>query len=99
MFFNTTIIFTYYEMGRIIVEDEQKGKYRADYAKELLVKLSKLLMKEFGKGYSITNLEYIRKFYKIYINRIPQSVIGKSVNDQSSLKSKIPQSAIEEYLI
>src|ERR1035437_1288590 len=72
---NTTIILTYHEIGRIIVENEQNGKYRADYAKEVLVKLSKQLTKEFGKGYSLTNLEYIRKFYKIYSNRIPQSLI------------------------
>ena len=37
---NTTIIFTYYEIGRVIVQDEQNGKYRADYAKKVLIKLS-----------------------------------------------------------
>ena len=49
---NTTIILTYYEIGRMIIEDEQNGNHRADYAKEVLVNLSKQLTKEFGKGYS-----------------------------------------------
>ena len=84
-------------IGRMIVEDEQNGKYRADYAKKVLVQLSKQLTKEFGKGYSSTNLEYIRKFYKIYVNRIPQSVVGKSKKLRESAKSAIPQSAIEEF--
>jgi predicted nuclease of restriction endonuclease-like (RecB) superfamily len=96
---NTTIILTYYEIGRIILDDEQNGKHRADYAKEILVKLSKQLTKQFGKGYSVTNLEYIRKFYKIYVNRIPQSVVGKSEKLGSNAKSQIPQSVIEEFKI
>lgn len=84
---NTTMILTYYEIGRIIVEDEQKGKYRADYAKQVLLQLSKRLTKEFGKGYSLTNLEYIRKFYKVYYNRIPQSVVGKFEKSKRDTKS------------
>lgn len=93
---NYTILITYYEIGRVIIEDEQKGQHRADYAKEILLNISKRLTEEFGKGYSMTNLEYIRKFYKIYINRIPQSPIGKS--GKAGLKSKNPitQSLIEQ---
>jgi predicted nuclease of restriction endonuclease-like (RecB) superfamily len=94
---NTTIILTYYEIGRIIVDDEQNGKHRADYAKEILLKLSKQLTKQFGKGYSVTNLEYIRKFYKIYVNRIPQSLVGESEKLRSNAKSQIPQSLIDEF--
>ncbi len=86
---NQTILLTYYEIGRMITEEEQKGQERADYAKEMLANLSKNLTKEFGKGYSLTNLEYIRKFYKVYAKRISQPAAGKSL-------SKIPQSAIEE---
>lgn len=94
---NTTIIFTYYEIGRVIVQDEQNGKYRADYAKKVLIKLSGQLSKEFGKGYSPTNLEYIRKFYKVYKDRIPQSVVGKSENPEAGAKTVIPQSVIAEF--
>ncbi|MDQ2719954.1 MAG: PDDEXK nuclease domain-containing protein [Bacteroidota bacterium] len=91
---NTTMTFTYFEIGRMIVDNEQDGKYRADYSKKVLVQLSEQLTKEFGKGYSPTNLEYIRKFYKVYSNRIPQSVVGKF---EKSSRTEIPQSLIEEF--
>ena len=93
---NYTILITYYEIGRIIIEDEQKGQHRADYAKEILLNLSNRLTEEFGKGYSLTNLEYIRKFYKLYINRIPQSLIGKSGKADIKKRTQIPQSLIAE---
>ena len=57
---------TYFEIGRLIVEDEQKGFERAEYGKETLKNLSVKLTKEFGKGFSATNLEQMRKFYKVY---------------------------------
>jgi len=75
---NITMIMTYYEIGRTIVEYEQKGKYRPDYAKKVMMELSKQLTTEFGKGYSTSNLEYIRRFYSVYSYRISQPVIGKS---------------------
>jgi predicted nuclease of restriction endonuclease-like (RecB) superfamily len=63
---NTTILITYFEIGRMIVEDEQNGKQRADYAKETLINLSSQLNKEFGKGYSVDNLQLMRKFHLTY---------------------------------
>ncbi len=75
---NTTMLLTYFEIGRMIVEEEQKGSKRADYAKQIIQNLSEFLSYEFGRGYSTTNLEYARKFYLIYQKRIPQSVTGKS---------------------
>ncbi len=75
---NTTMLLTYFEIGRMIVNDEQNGKDRAAYAKETIKNLSKQLTKEFGKGYSVSNLEYFRKFYLTFQNRISQSTIGKS---------------------
>ena len=51
---------TYFEIGRRIVEEEQKGKSRADYGKELLKNLSNELTKEFGKGFSVANLKNMR---------------------------------------
>jgi len=94
---NITMVLTYYEMGRIIVEDEQKGKYRAEYSKKVLEHLSGQLTKEFGKGYSTSNLEYIRKFYSVYSSRIPQSLIGKSGKSRKTHAVEIPQSLIEEF--
>jgi predicted nuclease of restriction endonuclease-like (RecB) superfamily len=63
---NVTMVSTYFEIGRIILEHEQKGKERAEYAKKTLIKLSKQLTDEFGKGFSVDNLENMRKFYSVY---------------------------------
>jgi predicted nuclease of restriction endonuclease-like (RecB) superfamily len=60
---NTTIVQTYFEIGKIIVEDEQKGESKAEYGKEVLKKLSKQLTQKFGKGFSVQNLERMRLFY------------------------------------
>ena len=75
---NTAMVKTYYEIGRIIVEDEQKGQIRADYGKEVLKNLSKKLTEKFGKGFSTTNLKQMRDFYQTY-------QIGQTVSDQFSL--------------
>lgn len=63
---NTIITQTYWVIGRLIVEEEQKGKQRAKYGEELLKRLSKDLSKKFGKGFSVDNLESMRKFYLSY---------------------------------
>ncbi|SHG16453.1 Predicted nuclease of restriction endonuclease-like (RecB) superfamily, DUF1016 family [Flavobacterium segetis] len=63
---NHTMVYTYYEIGRMIVEEEQNGKDRAEYGKQLLKGLSKELNQEFGKGFSVESLDRMRKFYKTY---------------------------------
>ena len=85
---NTTMLITYFEIGRMIVEDEQNGKNRADYAKEKIKKLSSDLTKEFNRGYSVSNLEYFRKFYLTYQHRIPNTLSGKYPISDKSEKSQ-----------
>jgi len=63
---NAALVWTNFEIGRRIVEHEQGGKARADYAEATLRELSAKLTAEFGKGYSKSNLEYMRKFYFMY---------------------------------
>jgi len=63
---NQTMVLTYYEIGRMIVEEEQNGKDRADYGKEVIKRLSIKLIADFGKGFSIRNIEQMRQFYKVY---------------------------------
>ncbi len=63
---NNTMTATYWEIGRQIVEEEQQGKSRATYGKEILENLSTELTKEFGKGFSVDNLGNMRKFYLAY---------------------------------
>jgi len=75
---NAAMVFAYFQIGKMIVEHEQHGNQRANYAKETLLKLSIELHKEFGKGYSVSNLEYMRNFYLIYQDRISQTLSGIS---------------------
>jgi predicted nuclease of restriction endonuclease-like (RecB) superfamily len=63
---NQTMVYTYYEIGRMIVQDEQQGKERAEYGKQVLKELSKRLTAEFGKGFSADNLENMRRFFLAY---------------------------------
>lgn len=60
---NFAMVKAYWEIGRIIVEEEQKGEKRAEYGKFLIKELSERLTKEFGKGFIERNLWYIRDFY------------------------------------
>ena len=53
---NTAMIEAYWLVGKRIVEEEQNGNKRANYGKEILVNLSKELLADLGKGYSVTNL-------------------------------------------
>ncbi len=63
---NRTMVYSYFEIGRIIVEEEQKGEIRAEYGKMILKGLSERLSKEFGRGFSVDNLENMRRFYLTY---------------------------------
>ncbi len=63
---NKTMVYTYFEIGRTIVEEEQKGKERAEYGKQIIKELSQKLTREFGKGFSTTNLKQMRQFYLTY---------------------------------
>ena len=63
---NSAMVEAYWEIGRRIVEEEQRGKERAEYGKEILQNLSKELTEEFGKGYSYRTLREIRQFYLMF---------------------------------
>lgn len=69
---NAEMLNAYLEIGRRIVEGEQKGRRRAEYGSRLLEAISIELIKEFGRGYSITALKNMRKFYHIYKDKIGQ---------------------------
>jgi len=69
---DTFQVMTNFEIGRRIVDHEQKGAKRAAYGKELLAELSLRLSDEFGKGFSVTNLQLMRKLFVDYHGRIQQ---------------------------
>lgn len=63
---NTTLVLTYWNIGKYIVEFEQEGNAKARYGTALLSSLAKLLRNKLGKGYSRPNLNNMRKFYLLY---------------------------------
>lgn len=73
---NTAQVYTYYEIGRYIIEDEQGGKVRAEYGKGVLKRVSERLTERLGKGWSVDTLENARNFYNIYAKSEP--VVRKS---------------------
>ncbi|MFH0792594.1 MAG: DUF1016 N-terminal domain-containing protein [bacterium] len=81
---NTTQVVANWLIGREIVEEVQKGGKRADYGARLIADLSTRMEKDFGRGYSVNNLEHFRDFYLTYPNlvesRIPHAVRGESRN-------------------
>ncbi len=80
---NTTVVCTYFEIGKMIVEEEQKGKERAEYGKQLLKGLSTKLTIEFGKGFSVTNLQQMKNFYNVYGKQ--QTLSAKSEDNKNTL--------------
>ncbi|MFI0491573.1 YhcG family protein, partial [Flavobacterium sp.] len=90
--------FTYFEIGRMIVEEEQNGKERAEYGKQILKGLSEQLTNEFGKGFSVDNLQNMRKLYLIYSNYETLSSISENGNiiseTESSISSKNESSVV-----
>ncbi|MFH1453109.1 MAG: DUF1016 N-terminal domain-containing protein [Armatimonadota bacterium] len=63
---NNVLVKTYWEIGREIVEFEQKGKEKAEYGSELLNKISKDLKHKFSKGFSRRNVSDMKRFYALY---------------------------------
>jgi len=69
-------VLTNFEIGRRIVEHEQQGSERAEYGEATLKVLAAALTEEFGKGFSLTNLKIMRKFYLTYRTAIGQTESG-----------------------
>ena len=63
---NNTMLLAYWNVGKIIVENEQNGNIKAEYGKQILKELSKELRKILGSGFSVSNLQYMRRFYLTY---------------------------------
>ena len=86
---NSAMVEAYWNIGKRIVEEEQDGKERAIYGKEIIKNISEELTKEFGKGFSTTNIRYFRQFYILYPNAIRHSVSDKSQNNQNQILKTI----------
>jgi predicted nuclease of restriction endonuclease-like (RecB) superfamily len=77
---NFTMVLAYWQIGRIIIEQEQSGEAKAIYGHGLLKELSRKLTEEFGKGYTETNLKYFRQFYLAF----PPAEKSHAPRDESS---------------
>ena len=75
---NLVMVYAYFETGRKIYEEEQRGHERAAYGQYILKELSTHLQKHFGRGFSVTNLKQMRQFYLVYAN----DQIGQTLSDQ-----------------
>lgn len=83
-------VHTNFEIGRHIVEFEQQGADRAAYGEALLKRLAEQLVLEFGKGLSKSNLEYMRRFYLVFHDRLS---IAQTASGQSNSVFNLPSSA------
>lgn len=67
---NSAMVQSYWEIGRLIVENEQQGEVRAEYGKQVLKHISATLTLKFGKGFDIRNLRRMRQFYQQFPIRV-----------------------------
>jgi predicted nuclease of restriction endonuclease-like (RecB) superfamily len=86
---NTAQVLSYWLIGREIIEEEQQGNQRADYGENLLKKLAQRLKADFGKGYSYSNLKYIRQFYVTFPRLLDEAQISHALRDQSLLNPNL----------
>ncbi|NYT26021.1 DUF1016 domain-containing protein [Alcaligenaceae bacterium] len=86
---NALMTASYWEIGRRIVEAEQKGRRRAGYGEQLMERLSADLTARFGRGFGVNNLESMRRFFLAYPQpEISQTVSGKLGNESPAEKSQ-----------
>jgi hypothetical protein len=92
---NRAQVLAYWEIGREIVEFEQKGKQRGEYGERLIEKLSRDMSQKFGRGFSSTNLKMMRLFYQAF--PIRQTVSDES-NERQESQTESGKSAIRQTL-
>ena len=78
---NVAMVYTYFEVGRYIIEDEQGGKTRAEYGKKVLKRVSERLTSSLGKGWSVDTLEKTRRFFQAFSkSATPQRILAEGEN-------------------
>jgi len=82
---DSTIVVTYYEIGRMIVEREQQGQKRAQYGAKLIKGLSEYLTAQYGKGFSVPNLRNIRQFFLVYSPSIKRYTLSSVSGDSNGM--------------
>jgi predicted nuclease of restriction endonuclease-like (RecB) superfamily len=92
---NVEMVQAYWNIGREIVEEEQKGSERADYGKQLIVRLSEKLAAKYGTGFDTTNLWYMRQFYNTFKNL--HAVSGELTWTHYRILLKVTSDKAREY--
>ena len=86
-----TMCITYFEVGRMIVEEEQCGKARADYGRGLMQGLAGFLTEKFGRGFSLSTLKNAKQFYNVYVpiirQTVPEALLKKTKHCLAFLKT------------
>lgn len=101
---NVAEVYTKYHIGQYIVEDEQQGKARAEYGKQVLKTLSNRLSARFGNGWSEETLKLCRRFFMVYSNSVNsdypiQKEIGKQrLSNSSAVLTNIYATQYQLYL-
>ena len=86
---NTIQLMTFYAIGKWIVEVQQNGDSRAKYGKQVLKKLSSIMTEKFGRGFSVDNLENMRRFYLTYKDRISETTFRIFAMEKSETASRV----------
>lgn len=71
---NTEMVGVYWLIGKEIVDEEQKGRVRAEYGKRIIETLSRQLTEKYGDGWSASHLWHVRQFYLLYQDKVPQNL-------------------------
>ena len=91
---NFTMVEAYWNVGRLIVEEEQEGRKRADYGQALLKNLSDKLTKEFGNGFTERNLRNFRQFYLWFPIRHALRAESPDIQKTESLSDKLELNSV-----
>ena len=97
---NTLQVITNFEIGRRIVEYEQRGSIRAGYGERVLKELSLRLTEEIGRGFSTTNLKYMRLFYIEYHETVPQiaQTLSAKSPTKTPMETPISQTVSDQFI-
>ena len=97
---NFAMVEAYWQIGRRIVEEEQRGKGRADYGAQLIQSLSKSLTDDFGRGFSGANLRSFRQFYLTFPDaEICYTLCSKLSWSHSRLIMRVDNPKAREYYL
>jgi predicted nuclease of restriction endonuclease-like (RecB) superfamily len=92
---NIAVVRSYWEIGRLMIEEEQNGADRAAYGKQVVELLSIRLQSIYGKGYNKTNLWYMRQFYRLFEK--PHALRGELSWTHYRLLLKIEEKAARTF--